>query len=284
LSCVTIGSSGARSGAISPTGVPTGRISASVAAGCIATTVSAAVTATVSTTDDYTAATVDVDGWGRGIGVDGRLCVGIDGLGSLLGLVVLWLGWLVLILGRIVRGFRSGGLVVHWLLRRRRRSRFGNGALGESVWVTLQRREVGNGEVVHDLEGHARFFFEGGPGTAHGQHEQVDGPENGDGPEDSVADGVTLAEDASVPIDVIAGDSDDACVNGDDGVGLNDHAVEAQLHPSLADEVAWIFVIFEAADEVAVGGKHGAAVAFRVAELAEDGIADGGGFGREFRF
>ena len=88
-------------------------------------------------------------------------------------------------------------------------------------------------------EGHAGFFFEGGAGTAHGQHKQVDGPEDGDGPKDSVADGVTLAEDASVAGDVVARDGDNARVNGDDGVGLNDHAVEAELHPTFADEVTW---------------------------------------------
>ena len=196
----------------------------------------------------------------------------------LLGLV--WLG-----LGGVVSGFRSGGLVVHWLLRGRRRSHFGYGrALGESVGIALQRGDVGNGEVVHDFEGHARFFFERGAGAAHGQHEQVNGPKDGDGPEDGVADGVTFAEDAAVAVDVVAGDGDYARVDGDDGVGLNDHAVEAEFHPTFADEVARIFVVFEAADEVTVGGKHGAAVAFGVAELAEDGIADGGGFGREFRF
>jgi hypothetical protein len=242
----------------------------------------ATVSAAVSTTEDYAAATVDVDGWGRGIGVDGRRSVGIDGLGSLLGLVVLWLG---LILGSIVRGFRSGGLVVHWLLRGRRRSHFGDWrALGESVGIMLQRGDVGNGKIVHDLEGHARFFLKSGPRAAHGKHEQVNGPEDGDGPEDSVADGVTLAEDAPVAVDVVARDGDYARVDGDDSVGLNDHAVESEFHPTLADEVAWILVVFEAADEVAVGGEDGAAVAFGVAELAEDGITDGGGFGGKFRF
>jgi hypothetical protein len=48
--------------------------------------------------------------------------------------------------------------------------------------------------------------------------------------------------------------------------------------------VAGISVVFEAADEVAVVGKDGATVAFRVTELAEDRVANGCGFGGKFRF
>jgi hypothetical protein len=189
-----------------------------------------------------------------------------------------------LILRRVVGRLRGCGLVVLRLFRRRRGSQFGLRALGEPVGITLQRRDVGNGEVVHDLEGHARFFLEGGTGTAHRQHEQVDGPQDWNGPEDSVANGVALAENASVAVDVIAGDGNYARVDGNDSVGLNDHAVEAEFHPAFADKVAWIFVIFKAADEVAVDWKNGASIALRVAKLAEDRVADGGGFGREFRF
>jgi hypothetical protein len=199
-------------------------------------------------------------------------------------IVLLWS-----ILRRIVGGLGSGGLlVIHWLLgpwKRRRRSHFGHRrALGKPVRITLQRSNVWNGEVVHNLEGHARLLFEGGPGAAHGQHQQIDGPEDGNGPEHYIADRMPLAKDASVSVDVVAGDSDDARIDRDDGIGLNDHAVEAQFHPTLADEVARIFVVFEAADEIAVDWKNGASVAFGVAKLAEDGVADRCRFGREFRF
>ena len=174
-------------------------------------------------------------------------------------------------------------LIVRWLLRprkRRRRSHFGDRRpLGESVRITLQRGDIGNGEVVHHLESHARFFLEGGTRTAHGQHKQIDGPEDRDGPEHCVANGVALAEDASVAVDVVTGDCDYARIDGDDGVGLNHHAVETEFHPTLANKVAWIFVIFKTADEVAVDWKNGAPVALRVAELAEDGVADRGSFG-----
>jgi hypothetical protein len=174
-------------------------------------------------------------------------------------------------------------LIVRWLLRprkRRRRSHFGDRRpLGESVRITLQRGDIGNGEVVHHLESHARFFLEGGTRTAHGQHKQIDGPEDRYGPEHGVANGVALAEDASVAVDVVTGDCDYARIDGDDGVGLNHHAVEAEFHPTLAYKVAWIFVIFETADEIAVDWKNGAPVALGVAKLAEDWVTDGGSFG-----
>ena len=189
-----------------------------------------------------------------------------------------------MVLGRIIRSFRGGGLVVHGGSHLRWRSHFSHRTLGESVGIALQRRDIGNRQVVHDFEGHAGFFFESGPRAAHGQHNQVERPENGDGPEDGVANGVPLAENASVPVDVVAGDSNNARIDREYGVGLNDHTVETQFHPALADEVAWILVIFETANEVAVGGKNGASVAFGMAKLTQDGIADGGGLGREFRF
>jgi hypothetical protein len=59
---------------------------------------------------------------------------------------------------------------------------------------------------------------------------------------------VSFAEDAAVSIDVVTRYCDDAGVDGDDGVRLNNHAVETKFHPTLADKVAGIFVVFKAAD------------------------------------
>jgi hypothetical protein len=90
--------------------------------------------------------------------------------------------------------------------------------------------------------------------------------------------------DTAIFIDGIFRHIDDLGSQRNDCVRLDDHAVELQLHPSLADEVAGIFVIFEAADEVAAGRKLRASIDFCVAELAEHGIADSRGFRGEFRF
>src|SRR5580692_5158366 len=98
-------------------------------------------------------------------------------------------------------------------------------------------------EVVHELEGETRLFLQSGTGAAAGQVDEVDGPEDGDHPGDGVADGMAFAEDATVTIDVIAGDVDDTSFNGDNGVRLNDHAIEAEFHPTLAVEVTGIFVV-----------------------------------------
>src|SRR6202034_4171094 len=109
-----------------------------------------------------------------------------------------------------------------------------------------------------------------------------DGPKNGNHPGDGVAHGVAFAQDAAVLIDVITGYAHDARVDRDHGIRLDDHAVELQFHPALADEVAGIPVILKAAHEVAVVRQRGAAVPLREAEAAQDRIADGGGFGGEF--
>jgi hypothetical protein len=121
-------------------------------------------------------------------------------------------------------------------------------ALHEAIGIALRLLDVWNGEIVHDLQGHAGLFLESGTRAAHGQHDEVDRPENGDGPEDCVAHGVTFAEDAAIPVDVVARYRDYARIDRDDGVRLNDHAVEAELHPAFADKVAGIFVVFKAAD------------------------------------
>jgi hypothetical protein len=59
----------------------------------------------------------------------------------------------------------------------------------------------------------------------------------------------------------VAGNVDHLQSDREDGIRLDDHAVESQLHPALSDEVPRILVVFEAADQVAVIGKNGASIA-----------------------
>ena len=85
-----------------------------------------------------------------------------------------------------------------------------------------------------------------------------------------------LAQDAAIPVHVVAGHGNDFRIDRNFGVWLDHHAVEAQLHPALAHKVAGVFVIFKPPDKVAVQWQHGAPVAFRVAQLAQNRIANGG--------
>jgi hypothetical protein len=131
-------------------------------------------------------------------------------------------------------------------------------AIGIGLWRFVNRHS----EIVHDFQRYARLFFQCGAWAAHRKHQQIDRPENRDAPQDDVARFMALAEDAALAVHTITGHVDYASVDGNHGVGLNNHAVETQLHPSFANEMAGIFEVFESSDKIAVIRHDGAAITF----------------------
>jgi hypothetical protein len=89
---------------------------------------------------------------------------------------------------------------------------------------------------------------------------------------------MTFAVDPAIPVDGIVRDINDLCGDRDHLVGRENHAIEFELHPTLADEVAGVFVIFKSTFKIAPCWKDRAAIEFNVTNLAEDGITHGHGF------
>jgi hypothetical protein len=94
---------------------------------------------------------------------------------------------------------------------------------------------------------------------------------------------MTFAQDSSVSVHVVTGDSHHLGVDRDNLIGLDHHAVELQFHPAFPHKVPRILVIFEPADQVAVVGKYGAPVPRGMAHPAQNRIANGCRSCGEFR-
>ena len=142
----------------------------------------------------------------------------------------------------------------------------------------------GNSEVVKYLEGQFALGLEDGAWATAREIDEVERPEHRDQPFDGVFNRVAVAVDLAFGVNTVAGSCDDAGVDGDDGIGLHHEAVEDELHPSLADEVAGVFVGCEVTDEVAAIRERASAVAFGVAEGAHDRVADFFGLRGDFVF
>ena len=85
---------------------------------------------------------------------------------------------------------------------------------------------------------------------------------------------MSCSVDAAFFIDGILGGCDDSGIDGNDGVRLNDHAVEVEFHPTFADEVTGVLVLREMADEITAIWEGRAAIQLRVSKLTHHRIAD----------
>src|SRR6266851_6115376 len=158
--------------------------------------------------------------------------------------------------------------------RSRRRGRVGSwSALEKTGWSPFRGSRDRNPQVIHDFDCETGFFLQHRPGSAPGKVYQVNRPEDRDGPLDYIAHRMAFAEDPSLSVDRVTRRIHHLCGDRDDGVGLNEHAIELQLHPALSHEMAWILVVFEPSLQIAVVRKKEAAVPFSVADLAENRIA-----------
>ena len=172
--------------------------------------------------------------------------------------------------GLVESGLARGGVIA---------AGSGPGGLGDKV--------AGHREwdlyIVHQAERDSGFAFDCGIGSACGQSDDLDRPQDRNHPSQGVALGMAFAVNVSLRVDLQVGGGDNLCPERQDFAG-NDQAVKFQSDPALANEVAGILVILEMAAEHGAAGKCGMPEGVDNSKMAKDGIADHGGFGGEVGF
>ena len=119
--------------------------------------------------------------------------------------------------------------------------------------------------------------FQLGLGAAGWQRDYLPGPERGNRPFDHVALGMAVAQDVALFIDVQALRCDDSGVQVAVCIGEAD-VIENDVEIAFADEVAGLLGVFQMSGEVGAAGECGATELGELVEVAEDRVADLGGF------
>jgi len=125
-----------------------------------------------------------------------------------------------------------------------RRRTIGTGA-GPWRHGDIFRHRHADFDVFHQAKREASFTFQRGIGAARGQGENFDWPQDGDHPAYGIADGMSVAVDATFGIHSFMRCGNDFGGQRKNLSAVKNHAIELELHPSFADKVSGGFGVIK---------------------------------------